>query len=376
MDKNQFKFFLVVLPGLEDLAALELNIKSKLYEQELLNIKAINGGIEFSCNDITTGLYVNHYTKIGTRLLLRIDEFKVRDFPKLFNKLKKINWNQYISGSTPELSFQSKDSKIFDERKVKKCLEDAMKAFFHASPPKKKYVESPWQYKTSVYMRFVDDLCTLSIDTSGERIDKRGQKTFSTKAPIRESIAAAMYLYNKDSIEKHGLTDILDPMSGSGTLLFEHEGFFSLNYDRYFLYQDFPKVQIKKIRFEHESKIKLFARDLEQKNISTIEANAEKAEIKIDTKCIDLFKNDENYSDKLVVINPPYNKRIKTNKNIHVFLKEMLDTVTKNNEAKNITLVMPETFKIDLPKKEFKISASKRISNGGIWVKFFSITRK
>jgi putative N6-adenine-specific DNA methylase len=375
MDNSNFKFFLITLPGLEDLAYKELCEKSKLYEQELLNIAVIEGGVEFEVAEIAQGFNVNHYSKIGTRLLLRIDEFKARDFPKLFNKLKKINWNTYISGSKPELSFSSKKSKIFDDRKVKNCLHDAMDKFFDEQPPKKKYLEKQWHVTPTVYMRFLDDVCTLSLDTTGERLDKRGQKLFSAEAPIRESIAAAMAYTNFKDLKTRDLDKVVDPMCGSGSLLFEYVNFYKLNYQRDFLYTEFPKIQIKKIRFEQEEQYQLLARDLKEDNIEAVTKNANNFEIsKIDTKVCDLFKNDESFENSLVVLNPPYNKRIKVDENIHLFIDKLLTHLIEINKAKAISLVMPQTFKIK-NYKDCKLIRSKAINNGGIKVAYFHLRK-
>lgn len=377
MTSPSYDFFLICLPGLEDYALKELELKRDLYEQELFHLKKTSGGIEFSTHEITQGFNVNHYSRIGTRLLLRIDQFKARDFPKLFNKLKKINWNEYISGSTPDLVFHAQNSKIFDERKAKKCLHDAMEVVFAANAPKKKYLENPWQTNPKVYMRFMDDTCTLSIDTTGERIDKRGHKLLSAKAPIRESIAAAMCLHNKELMSKQlhfsKFKSVVDPMCGSGTLLLEYPNCFDINYDRYFLYQDFPKIQLKKIRVENQQDFKILGRDLSAENIENAKKNAINSSIEnFDFNEVDLFKNNEDYSQSLVVINPPYNKRIKVETNIHNFINRVIEHLVQKNQARLISLVMPETFKLEVP-KNMKLIVSKSINNGGINVKFFTL---
>ena len=369
-------FFLITLPGLEGLAARELEEKSVLYEQALEKITASQGGVSFQTTSIEQGFYVNHYSKIGTRLLLRINSFKVRDFPKLYNKLAKIDWNKYISGSSPKVVVNSKNSKIFDDRKVEKCLHDAMKKFFIGSGPKKKYIDYEWPVTPTVFLRFIDDTCTVSIDTSGERLDRRGKKLFTSKAPIRESIASAMYYHLKTENKKFNNIDnrIIDPMCGSGTLLFEFENFYKLNYDRYFLYQDFPKVQVKKIRVESSTAEGLNGYDLSEEMISVANRNKENWEeslIEFSTK--DIFKNTENFSKDFIVVNPPYNKRIKTNMKINDFIDKLVKKLISENKASDVCLVMPDSFII--PKiSGLKVKKSKRINNGGIWVSFFQLS--
>ena len=84
------KFFIVIPPGFEELAKNELIYKWQAYfpKDQLPQIRLTTGGVEFE-TQINLGLYLNYILKIPNRILIRVDEFRCRDFPKLFKKLQK-----------------------------------------------------------------------------------------------------------------------------------------------------------------------------------------------------------------------------------------------------------------------------------------------
>lgn len=366
--KHSHHFFAVVLPGLESFALLELTRKSKELEFTFSNILAVDGGISFEAEKIEDGFYANHYLKIPTRILLRIDSFIARDFPKLYNKFTKVNWNQYFPGKVPELKFSSADSVIFDSRKVEKGLSDAIKFYQIGCPPKKKESEKIWNFEPRLHIRVSDNKFTLSVDTTGERLDKRGHKLQTVHAPIRESIAAGMLeFYNQHARTK--LKSLRDPMCGSASLLMEFNSYENVNYNRTFSYQNFPKVQVKKIRRENLSQFeKSIGNDIDPSAILASIENVSSMAPLIEIKEQDFFTNVFN-KDELVVLNPPYNKRIKVGSNIHSFIASVVEYLAKS-EVGALLIVAPETFKLPRKLEGYKRSQSSRINNGGIWVLF------
>lgn len=383
-DNNQTRYslFLITIPGLENLAYSELIHKLELLKIPSNSAKIVDGGIEFEATHITQIQALHYYLKIPTKILLRINSFKAKDFPKLYNQLRKIQWKEYIPWVNPELVFSAHESKIFDERKVKKALEDAIKDENIAGAPKEKYKDQSWQQTPEVYIRIQNDEVLVSLNLTGERLDRRGIKTFSTKAPIRESIASAIYYASIGSLLKKNEVleiNLADLMSGSGTLLFEANEFYKKN-NRDFNFTSIPlfKSAISQIRKDevpiiHTAPVKIvlnIANDLDELAISAFENNQKNYQLEnvklshSDYKTLTI-KSDPNHL--IIISNPPYNKRIKTTDDMDTFLFEYLNFLAKSN-PKVFTIITPTTNQ--LPKiKNYELLEIKPVNNGGIKTK-------
>src|SRR5690606_1321006 len=94
MENHQFK--LIYSPGLEDLGILELKEKWKLiFDEETPTLIREKGVVSLETS-YDKGVLLCHYLKIPSKIFLKITSFKCRDLPKLFNKIKKLNWKPYL----------------------------------------------------------------------------------------------------------------------------------------------------------------------------------------------------------------------------------------------------------------------------------------
>lgn len=379
---SSFSLFLITIPGLESLAYEELIHKLKLLQITNFSANQIDGGIEYNTNNASDIIALHAYLKIPTKMLLRITTFKAKDFPKLYNLLRKIKWRDYIPWVQPDLVFSAFQSKIFDERKVKKCLEDAIAAENIANAPKEKFKTLLWQETPEVYIRFENDICTVSLNLTGERLDRRGKKIYSTKAPIRESIASAMYYAVTGDLERENLQteiNIIDPMSGSGTLLFEASQFYTKN-DRAFNYTNFPifreifsELKKNQIATIAQSPVKInhfFANDLDPKAIDSLKKNlVEYGLSNISISTLDYKKIVfPELPNKIIICNPPYNRRIKTEVNLTSFIEDFLIYLSKQNPSRILIITPTENKTIAL--RGYNLFEIKPVNNGGIKTKF------
>jgi putative N6-adenine-specific DNA methylase len=208
------EFFLVTLPGLEELAAAEVKEWCPGIEA-----KTEHGGVTVFA-PLETGLAMNLVLKIPTRILLRTARFRCRDFPKLFNQISGMNWRLWID-SRCELTVESstRASRLKMKKRIESTCLDAWKNYQkkHAGKEKREGLQ------LSLYVRFLKDECTLSLDTSGERLHKRGIRKHIGEAPLRETIAAALIQLVGRTYEDpgHVAVEVIDPMMGSGTFLLE-----------------------------------------------------------------------------------------------------------------------------------------------------------
>jgi putative N6-adenine-specific DNA methylase len=368
-DTNLSRIYLVIPPGLEKLAEKEFQEKwSLLFDKEPPLTKSSDGGISIEV-DILDIEYLTHYLKIPTRVLLRLgQEFKVRDFPKLFTKLKSATWMKDFLVETPQqIKCTSKKSRLLHTKKLEDTVRKALEELFKNNPPKKKIYEKTLDYAPSVlHIRIENDFCQMSLDVTGGNLFKRGERVLIGEAPLRENIAAAFMYFSESHLKK----TLCDPMCGSGALLIEAHSFYkpiSRSQTSFLTMPSFIKKSHNLIELKEELKsteLKSYGFDLCEKTLAAAKAN---------NKYSELFINDIWTSWPLtepveqMILNPPWNKRIKLdkeNKRTHIDLFEML--VSK--KSKNIAMILPKEVKLDL----FSIPPTKKLflSSGGINIQF------
>lgn len=377
MNEQQYTFFASCAKGLEKSLESEINEKLGLYFNiDSVELRLVTGGIEFSVS-LYVGCSLNEVLKIATRILLRIESFKVRDFPRLYNKAKKISWNSYLRGQVPSIESSAFQSRVFDSRKIESTLLKAINENYASQPPKKKYLDSNQELPpSSIYVRIDNDLCTISVDLSGERLDLRGHKLLSSNAPIRESLAAAMVYETKKLSQKSD--SLLDLMCGSGSYSLESMNFYKRNSNRDYYFKWMPLYlklpQQKNIIIDSKLFDKHVLNDLDSKTYKAVKENL--APFIDSSNCIfsnsDIFKltNDEvPSSNNVIILNPPYGKRIKTDLPIRDFFKKLIKSIEEKMSPKVLGIIIPR----ELGDFKFKGNILKKLEfdNGGYPVIFY-----
>ena len=159
----------------------------------------------------------NVFLRTAERILLKVGEFEARTFDELFEKTKSLPWEDYIpaDGKFWVTKAASVKSKLFSPSDIqsimKKAMVERMKIQYH----KKWFEETGASYPVRVFL--MKDVVTIGLDTSGVSLHKRGYRQLSSKAPITETLAAALIMltpWKKDRI-------LVDPFCGSGTFPIE-----------------------------------------------------------------------------------------------------------------------------------------------------------
>lgn len=200
---RQFEIFLVVAPGLEPALAEEAR------DADFAGAAAVEGGVAF------TGGWpevwrANLVLRGATRVLARIASFRVMHLAQLDKRARKVPWRDFLSPDVPvEVEATCRKSKIYHAGAAAQRIATAIKDELGAP-----VVENA---PVRVLARIEDDLCTLSIDTTGESLHKRGHKEAVNRAPMRETMAA-LFLRQ---CGYRGTEPVLDPMCGSGTFIIE-----------------------------------------------------------------------------------------------------------------------------------------------------------
>lgn len=223
---QEASFYLICPLGLETHAAQELLQKSQLLgvDLKLEQITQDYGGLSFSY-PMGKGLLLNHYLKIPVRLLLRITHFKTRDFPTLYKKVQAYPWGKILSHPAPQFKISAHESRLMHTGRMEETLTEAFKQLAKDQPFSNRYEKLGLPPET-LFVRIANDEMTFSLDTTGGPLYKRGQHTHKSIAPLRENLAYALWSQLSPLLPPE--IEVIDPMCGSGTLLFEGLEFFSV----------------------------------------------------------------------------------------------------------------------------------------------------
>lgn len=369
------EFYLVALPGLEDLVLQEL----RDWHPEL-EANAQHGGVLLRA-PLEVGLALNLCLKTPTRILLRVDSFVCKDFPKLFKKMAELPWNEWVK---PNCKLTVRAATARSRLKIKKRIEETCLEGWKASQKGIKGSKMP-EGQLDLYVRIVDNVCTLSLDTSGERLHKRGLRTHIGAAPLRETIAAGLLQMLESSTENRDPVTLVDPMIGSGTFLLEANLRDQLVDQRDFAFDSFksseigsPDLKVARAKFsnffgfESEKKTLKAARE----NLKSINANLNLIEtdfFKV-TKPITKAANHQTW----VINNPPYGERLKIEKPLGEYYAELFRQTEHIIRPDRACFLLPAKAlkgRLQLP-LQWKVLEKRKFLNGGIPVTAFVFGRK
>ncbi|MGN9165968.1 THUMP domain-containing class I SAM-dependent RNA methyltransferase [Tissierellaceae bacterium HCP3S3_D8] len=305
--------------GLESIA------KRELIDLGYDDLKVENGKITFKAQekDISRA---NLWLRTAERILLKMGEFKALTFEELFQKTKELPWDEWI----PEdgnfiIEGKSINSKLYSisdcQRIVEKAIVEKLKTRYDVDWFKKTGA------KYTVEVSLLKDIATLTIDTSGEGLHKRGYRDRAGDAPIKETLAAAMILlsyWNKDRV-------LLDPFCGSGTIPIEAAMIgrnIAPGLDRNFASEEWPRVkkeywsEARKEAFQaidNRSKLHILGCDTDRRSILRARDNAANLGLDEDIaffikdmRDVDIF---DDYG--VVITNPPYGERMGEREEVH-----------------------------------------------------------
>lgn len=209
-NNEEFQMVAKTFKGLEDVLAQEL------VELGANNVQKERRAVSFTGNKEM--LYrANFCLRTASRVLVPIATFRAKDADEVYTHAKEINWGNYMTLQTGFSIDATVYSETFRHSKyVTYRVKDAIADWWTEREQKRPNVKltSP---DLSLNVHIADEHVTLSLDSSGESLHKRGYRVANTEAPINEALAAGMLLM----AGWHGQANFFDPMCGSGTLLIE-----------------------------------------------------------------------------------------------------------------------------------------------------------
>lgn len=263
----------------------------------------------------------NIHCRTALRILKPIHTFKAKTTDEIYREVKKIPWFEYLTEESTFAIDAVTFSDYFTHSKfVSYRVKDAIADYFTQRTGKRPSVDinNP---DLLINFHVAHDKCTLSFDSSGESLHKRGYRTGQTEAPLNEVLAAGMIL----KTGWKGESDFIDPMCGSGTILIE-AALIAKNippgiYRNQFAFEKWKDFDLELFETlynddsgEREFSHKIYGSDIDIKAIQIAKDNVKNAGM---TDCITLqVKSFEKYTEVpaeegLLITNPPYGERLK-----------------------------------------------------------------
>ena len=328
------RFVAKTLYGLEDVLAGELS------DLGAGDIEKANRAVLF-CGDLGLMYSVNYMSRCAVSVLLRIGEFDIRSADDLYLKSQKIKWERYID---PENTFSVipvvKSVHFNHTGYAGLKLKDSIADYFRSRTGRRPSVDtvSP---SIIVNLHISNQHVTISLDSSGDPLFKRGYRRTGASAPLNEVLAAGMIMLSG----WRGALSLIDPMCGSGTIPIEAAMLAakippgkkraSFAFQRW---KNFDRTLFENIKSEHDNNIvapgiNILGFDVSENAVKQAEANAAFAGVSsfVEIRTSDFKELNPPDEGGILIMNPPYGERLLQGETDSFY--NMMGTVLKHNFA-------------------------------------------
>jgi putative N6-adenine-specific DNA methylase len=324
------------------------------------------GGVSWD-GDARSMMRANLWLRTASRVIVRVASFRATAFFELEKRAKTIPWKDFLGEAIPEFRVTARKSKLYHSDAIAERLAKAASGEGEAAK----------SVSTQLFVVRVErDQFTISADTSGELLHMRGYRQAVGKAPLRETLAAALLM----AAGWKGDVPLVDPMCGSGTISIEGALMarrIAPGLNREFQFRHWPSFDAagwKALLADARSKqlasgaVEIAAYDRDAGAISNAKANAARAgverDITFEQQPISAFH--ASTASGLVATNPPYGVRVgdsKALRNLYAQLGNIL-----REKAAGWTLAMLASDQQLVKQTQLKLASRFKSTNGGIRV--------
>ncbi len=381
------KLFAVCAPGLEAYTLEELTQVGLLASAQAEAGRTLRlseeardeegGGVEFN-GELEAIYRANLHLRTPSRVLVRLGEFYATAFSELRKKASRLSWERYILPGQPvALRVTCRKSRLYHSDAVAERVAGAIGDRLGQPTPMKK------DSHTVIIVRLVHDQCTISVDSSGELLHRRGYRLATAKAPLRETLAAGMLLasgWDKTSA-------LIDPFCGSGTIPIEAASLalgIAPGRGRRFAFMDWPgfkpelwealldenqqqaHIQTEKLA----GRLFIQASDRDAGAIQMAQANAERAGVAswIGFSCQAVSAIEPGDAERgWIVTNPPYGLRISSSKDLRNLYAQLGKVLRAKCPAWQVAILCNDLQL--LGQTGLRLDTSLSLVNGGVAVK-------
>ncbi|CAJ1000850.1 THUMP domain-containing class I SAM-dependent RNA methyltransferase [Brevibacillus aydinogluensis] len=356
--------------GLEAVVAQE--VRALGYE----DVKVDNGKVTFTAG-ISAIPRANLWLRTADRVRLKMGEFRATTFDELFEKTKALPWSDWLpENATFPVEGKSVKSTLFSvpdcQAIVKKAVVESLKKTYKRDW----FEEQGPMYKIEVAL--LKDVATLTIDTSGPGLHKRGYRGLIGAAPLKETMAAAMILLSRWKPDRV----LMDPFCGSGTIPIEAALIgqnIAPGMNREFVsesWPNIPKTVWRQARAEthdlarYDQKLEIIGTDIDDEILRVARRNAAEAgvEDQIHFQRMDVRDVRTKRKYGYLICNPPYGERLGDWKQVARLYRDMGEVFSALDTWSFYVLTSDEQFE-----KHFGRTASKKrkLYNGNIKVDYY-----
>lgn len=367
---------------IELIAPCHFGLESVL-KKEILDLgydisKVEDGRVTF-LGDAEAICRANIFLRTAERILLKVGEFKAVTFEELFEKTKALPWEEYVpaDGKFWVTKAASVKSRLFSPSDIqsimKKAMVDRLKSKYH----QEWFKEDGVSYPIRVFL--MKDIVTIGIDTSGVSLHKRGYRQMTAKAPITETLAAALILltpWRKDRI-------LVDPFCGSGTFPIE-AAMIAANIapgmNRSFTAEEWINLIPRKLWYEtveeaqelieDDIKVDIQGYDIDADAIKAARHNAEDAGtahlIHFQQRPVSELRHPKKYG--FIITNPPYGERLEEKEDLPGLYAEFGESYRKLDSWSAYMITSYEEAELYFGRKADK---NRKIYNGMIKTYFY-----
>lgn len=322
---EKFEIIATTLYGLEQTLADELqDIGAK-------DIEILNRAVKFY-GDKALLYKSNLYLHTALKVLKPFAQFQLRDEEDLYKKIKSIDWDQYmmVDGTLAidaTVNGETFTHSQFVALKSKDAVVDQFREKYGRRPSID--LESP---DLKINLHISDRMCSVSLDSSGLPLGKRGYRKAQSLAPLSEVLAAGIIMLSGWDKKQ----DFVDPMCGSGSFSIE-AAMMACNMApgrlRSFTFEkwmDFDADLWNKIKNEEQAAIispecKIYASDIDPRSVEIAESNASHAFVNkyIEFKELDFMNSEITFHNSTIIMNPPYGERMRDKDDIIPLYQEI-----------------------------------------------------
>jgi len=379
--KTSLTCFAVAAPGLETICGSEL-------EQLGVRPTVEDGGVTWTGGGGSVAI-ANLWLRTASRVVVRVAEFRAKTFFELERSARKIDWDRFITpgaGGRVRFRVTCRKSKLYHSDAVAQRFAEAVAhsiADVTVGKAQREDDEEDAAPGQLFVVRFLHDVCTVSADSSGELLHRRGYRQALAKAPLRETLAAAMLL----GAGWKGDVPLADPMCGSGTIPIEAARLarrIAPGRDRRFAFLDWPETDladwkslVDRARDDElkRAPVGITGADRDAGAIDAARANAERAGVlpDLDLRVQPISELAPDESHGLIVSNPPYGARVGERDRLRNLYAQLGNVVRRKRPEWTLALLLADRqleAQVGLPFRDVF-----ETRNGGIPVRFVTAPR-
>ncbi|HET6280705.1 MAG TPA: SAM-dependent methyltransferase [Polyangia bacterium] len=373
---DTLRWFAVSAPGLEEVTEAEV---ARI--PGVTKVQRLDGGVEWS-GPLQVGLRANLWLRSATRVVARVGEVRAREFGKMRRLLAGLPWELFIAaGSTVKVSATTSRCRLYHTGAL---AETILLAVDDRIKPKRSQPAAAATSDTTiatVLVRGIEDAFTISVDSSGERLHRRGWRLETAVAPLRETLAVGLLAL----CEWNESMALCDPMCGAGTIPLEACAWGlnvapglrrSFGFEAWPLFRDTATTAGGDVwqRLRGEAQVAIRAQlpapisgsDRNPEAIASAQHNAQRAgfESHLQLRCADIGDARPTAPHGLVLLNPPYGRRLGNERTLGRLYRDIGRALRAHFRGWRAGLVVANRATADAI--GMPVTASHRLTNGGI----------